>query len=298
MCLVALIISPINSTVTIFTDSKSSIDHFSYLQRQQLPLSPRNTFKEASNNILWNIIMDIVEFNSLKVNFVKIQAHSGIQYNETVDKLAKEFNNLNTLPLNFNIDQITTIKYVPKWNNIIIENNLRKFITSISRNRGFELFLNLFRNRKYVNDIDWIAIFFALNDEESTTETSFYASYKKSHKIKFLIEELPTIEHVKKRRPDLYDQWNCSMCKNEKETFNHIWTCDNHKDILQTLAFNYNRIYMDINNLIWKPRCDQQILNETNAGIDRKSKYKKKQNNGPSLPSTNNIILILVLILI
>ncbi|RIA98310.1 hypothetical protein C1645_812862 [Glomus cerebriforme] len=41
-----------------------------------------------------------------------------------------------------------------------------------------------------------------------------------------------------------------------------------------------DRIYTDINHLIWKPRCDQQILDEINAGIDKKSKYKKKQHNG------------------
>ncbi|RIA86230.1 hypothetical protein C1645_829613 [Glomus cerebriforme] len=63
--LVALIISPMNSTITIFTDSKSSIDHFFYLQQQQLPLSPRNLFKEDSNNYLWTIIMDIIEINSI-----------------------------------------------------------------------------------------------------------------------------------------------------------------------------------------------------------------------------------------
>ncbi|RIA81561.1 hypothetical protein C1645_836799 [Glomus cerebriforme] len=148
--LVALIISLMNSTIIIFTDN--------------------------SNNFLWNIIMDIIDTNLLNINFVKIQAHSGNQYNNLIDKLAKDFNNLNTLPLNFNFDHISTIKYAPKWNSIFIETNLRKFITSISRNRGFKYFLSLYRNCKYIQDIDWITTFFSLNDEESITETSFYAN--------------------------------------------------------------------------------------------------------------------------
>ncbi|RIA98313.1 hypothetical protein C1645_812866 [Glomus cerebriforme] len=82
--LVALIISPMNSTITIFTDSKSSIDHFFYLQQQQLPLSPRNLFKEDSNNYLWTIIMDIIEINSIIVKFFKIQSHSGNHYNDLI----------------------------------------------------------------------------------------------------------------------------------------------------------------------------------------------------------------------
>ncbi len=62
------------------------------------------------------------------------------------------------------------------------------------------------------------------NDEDSSS-TSFLASSVKRSKIKYLIEELPTVEHIKKRRPDLYDNWLCPRCNLQQESFNHIWLC-------------------------------------------------------------------------
>jgi hypothetical protein len=70
-----------------------------------------------------------------------------------------------------------------------------------------------------------IKILQILDGEENFTSTSFYACFKKSNRLKFLFEELPTVEHVKLRRPDLYLNWHCPICTQEKETFSHIWNC-------------------------------------------------------------------------
>src|SRR6266498_3414466 len=39
--------------------------------------------------------------------------------------------------------------------------------------------------------------------------------------------------------------------------------------------FFYNNIYLDINNEIWKPRCERMMVDEFHANIDRKKKHKK-----------------------
>jgi len=64
-----------------------------------------------------------------------------------------------------------------------------------------------------------------LNNDEVLSETSFHNSTVKASKVKYLIEELPTVEHIKKRRPDLYKNWFCPMCENEREYFAHVWSC-------------------------------------------------------------------------
>ncbi|RIA86480.1 hypothetical protein C1645_829202 [Glomus cerebriforme] len=221
---IALIISPKNSNVTIFTDKNS-------------------------NNLLWNLVINVVMFSSLNVNFIKVQAHSNNHFNTKVDQLAKSVNHINTLPLTFNYNFLPGINYLPLWKNIPIESNLRKFITTVARNCGFEKFIGLYRNKKYSSDVDWQLTFFSLNYEENTIETLFFTSNKKVHKIKFFIEELPTIEHIKKMK---------------------------------------TRIYIDIiEKKIWKLRCNQFILDEFNAGIDRRSKLKKKSINSRSLSNTN-----------
>jgi len=209
--------------------------------------------------------------------------------------------------------------------------------------------------------VDWCSSFAALNDDELSTNTSFKVSHIKIRRIKYLTEELPTVEHVKKRRPDLYKHWNCPMCHDEIETFEHVWKCKNHKAIIDSIIFNnqkrlvklvkmftnnkhfstgdlqnesiwkidsnedefnfidlikgvaplslaniinnssknksitqniisvfLNNIFLDIEQFIWLPHCDQFILDEEHAGINRKEKRKKKPNNISSNPSINN----------
>ena len=59
--------------------------------------------------------------------------------------------------------------------------------------------------------INWENTFLLLNNEKNEKmNTSFISSNHKSHKLKILIEELLTIEHVKKRHPNLYEEWFCS----------------------------------------------------------------------------------------
>ena len=86
----------------------------------------------------------------------------------------------------------------------------------------------------------------ALSDDEDSSVTSFFASNRKAHKIKFLIEELPTVEHVKLRRPDLYRNWNCPVCNDFPETFSHIWTCSQHRPILASICLNNKKILVDL----------------------------------------------------
>jgi ribonuclease HI len=223
---VTLLISPRNATITIYTDSKSIIDHYDNFSQFNYPFLSRNIFKQSSNISLWSYIFDIIHINSLSLSFVKVKAHSGNLYNEQVDTLACSSHDFNALPL---IHNVNSIRYFPLWKIILIEINLRQFLTSVSRNIGFEKFLYLHRNSKYVNlDVDWGTTFFILNDDENSSITTTFASTCKSRCIKYLLEELPTIEHVKLRCPDLYDGWNCPSCKNEKETFSHIWLCQQH----------------------------------------------------------------------
>jgi ribonuclease HI len=235
----ALLISPCHTTITIYSDSKSIIDHYDSFSQSNYPFLPRNIFKQSSNVSLWSYIFNIIHWNSISLSFVKVKAHSGNIYNDQVDALARLSHDFNSLPLIHNSSNFNSIRYFPLWKNIPVEINLHQFLTSISRNIGFEKFLYLYRNSKYVNlDVDWGTTFFILNDDESSSFTTSFASNQKSRRVKFLLEELPTVEHVKLRRPDLYDGWNCLTCKNEKETFSYIWLCHQHWHTMNNINFN------------------------------------------------------------
>ncbi|PKY44175.1 hypothetical protein RhiirA4_418829 [Rhizophagus irregularis] len=104
--------------------------------------------------------------------------------------------------------------------------------------------------------------FFIFNDDENSTATSFFSSNRKSHRLKFLLEE------------KLYhSRWNCPLCKNDSETFSHIVTFGSSSSITrQILSVFINDINMNVNKEIWKPRCEQMLVDELHAGINKKSK--------------------------
>jgi ribonuclease HI len=255
----ALLVVPMTCQVTIITDCLSVIEH--YNEFSSLPnISPRYIFKEA-NNILWICLREIISLMNLKVSFHKIKAHSGNYSHDQVDSMVKSAhhdNNLLTLSLNFH--SFDTISALPRWQGLPIECHLRHFISNLSRNTGFESWLSLYRNFKYHEvPIDWEATFFALSSDESSAETSFTASSKKKSKLKFLIEEIPTVEHIKKRRPDLYNDWMCPRCSTSKETFDHVWTCSHSRDHLIALAFELRSFLLDLITEYCPPRRSSSI---------------------------------------
>jgi ribonuclease HI len=62
---VVLLISPRHATITVYTDSKSIIDHYDNFSQFNYPFLPRNIFKQSSNVSLWSYIFDIIHLNSL-----------------------------------------------------------------------------------------------------------------------------------------------------------------------------------------------------------------------------------------
>jgi len=48
----------------------------------------------------------------------------------------------------------------------------------------------------------------------------------KAFNVKKLMDELPTLENLKKRRPDLYaENLKCIRCNEEQEDLEHLWKC-------------------------------------------------------------------------
>jgi len=170
------------------------IDLFNELILFQRNITSHTLFKIHNNNILWTLLIDTVRRNHLCITTTKVHAHSGDLNNDLVDRMAAAAHGFDSPVVNIERSSIP-IPYLPLWKSIPIEQNLRKFITLLSRNIGFEKFLSLYRNLRYrTMDIHWEATFFYLNDDEDSSHTSFYASTVKANRIKHMFEEIPTIE--------------------------------------------------------------------------------------------------------
>src|SRR5688572_21105135 len=64
------------------------------------------------------------------------------------------------------------------------------------------------------------------------------------------MEELPTIEKLKIRHPNLCRNWNCCVCNKEKETYDHIWLCENQKEMMEKIIEEtQNHFNKEISNI-------------------------------------------------
>ena len=228
----AIITVPNNSEIIIYTDSENTIKHFKKIEQTKFKLNPRQFFKQERNGIAWNILCEIILTKKINIELIKVKAHSNNVYNDYVDNLCKQAHTKDQF-ITIKNTQLENIRIVPRWNNIRIDQNLRQFLTLLSRFRGFEQFYNLNRNGKYrKNNIHWETTFNVLNYDIENYKTNIKSSNKKAQKIKLLFNELSTIEQMKKSFFELYENWLCPLCGTEEETFNHIWTCQEQEEVI------------------------------------------------------------------
>ncbi|PKY60431.1 hypothetical protein RhiirA4_484123, partial [Rhizophagus irregularis] len=261
--LLALIVVSKNSKVRINTDSLNVITQFEKLKKSKFSQTSHEYFK-ANNNFLLSILCRIIITLNLHVEMFKVTAHSDDVGNNYVDDLAKKAHLNQDRYIVFRHDA-SMMKVIPCWNGILIENKLRSFLKNICNYRGLERFINLNRNYKYRQlEVDWTSTFICLNcdiNNINNNETSVSSSKTKAQKVHLLIEEIPTIEQMKKSLLNLYDEWMCPICGLHDETFNHVWTCSGHYTIINnirdktinhllTWVLKYNDNIQNFNNLM------------------------------------------------
>ena len=75
---------------------------------------------------------------------------------------------------------------------------------------------------------EWEAIWEELSKEKF--KTSQQNSQKRAFWFKLIHQELPTLDNLAIRRPEIYqDHQNCPRCLCEKETTEHLFTCTKAK---------------------------------------------------------------------
>ncbi|RIA82035.1 hypothetical protein C1645_835979 [Glomus cerebriforme] len=236
-----------NSLVEIYTDSQSLIDMFNTMKEKYFTLTIREKFKINSQILSWSIILEIINIKNLSIRFSKVKAHSGDKFNEKVDKLISTAHGDLNLMIQLKIENMDNLLVIPKWNNIVIDKNIRGFLKTISNTQGFEQFFNQDRNFKYRKiNINWKMIFDALQSDMAKEKTDFSSSRKKANKVKLMMEEIPTIEQMKKLSSFIYQHKLCPRCQNEEETFNHVWTCPNISYIMDDIVRNIKNFLIDI----------------------------------------------------
>ena len=91
------------------------------------------------------------------------------------------------------------------------------------------LSLSRWSNIRVLSDqklIDWPATWslFSFHTNNKKSSTNFKHSSRIAFNSKMLMGELPLLDKLVRRRPDLYNSnWKCIMCNQEQETWPHLW---------------------------------------------------------------------------
>jgi hypothetical protein len=186
---------------------------------------------KRTNYPLWIAIAHVVSSKSLTIICHKVQAHAEDYCNNLTDSLAKAAaTDLAPIPLDYlPFCHLPSLCY---FDNILVEVDLNQFIKTLQQARLFEDYLRLARFSSifiHYDRIDWPSTWNILKSSTFThhLSTSFKDSKFRSYKFKLHFNELPTLERLKVRRPDLYDQdWTCFRCGHVFETLDHLWKCD------------------------------------------------------------------------
>ncbi|CAB5313655.1 unnamed protein product [Rhizophagus irregularis] len=213
-----LLMIPPGKKCTIYTDCQNIINNYNLLTSNIIVTTTRDILKFSNNNAIWFNIKELLEDQMLDIQLVKVDAHSDDILHNQVDKEIKdryglEYNLANTL-VKYNAEQY---RFPLIWNGHLVEMNIRRFIRLITRVEGLEKFLNLNRNKRYRSlDVEWNIVFLYLNkqeEEEKTFSSSKYIEKQKWMKVQRLIEEIPTIEQLKKSSYDIYRDFRCVVCR-------------------------------------------------------------------------------------
>ncbi|CAB5382454.1 unnamed protein product [Rhizophagus irregularis] len=257
---VALLLINKDKNFIIYTDSSNVIKNYELLTNKWLSTTTRDILKFDKNNAIWFNIKEILDSFTQQLDVIKVKSHSNNKLHNKLDEEIKgcydmEDRLANTLVI-YNTEQY---KFPIMWNNYIIEMNLRRFIRLLTRTQGLEKFLNLNRNWRYrLLDVKWEIVFSYINKQEigeTTYKTDKFICKQKRMKIQRLIEEIPTIEQMKKSSYDIYQDFKCVFCYKKKEDFHHVWTCRHNRKILKQI------IKRTIDKLI-------RLLKEYGASVD------------------------------
>jgi ribonuclease HI len=236
----ALLMIQDDKNYKIYTDSQNVIKNYRYLTNRWETITTRDLLKFDKNNAIWFNIKEILDELSQQIDVIKVESHSDNKLHNTVDKEIKDCYEIedklsNTL-VKYNTEQY---KFPVLWNNYVVEMNLRRFIRLLTRIQGLEKFFNLNRNWRYrILDVKWEIVFAYIGfqiEGDTTFKTDNFICKQKRMKIQRLIEEIPTIEQMKKSSYDIYRNFRCVFCHKKKETFNHVWTCRYNRKILKQI---------------------------------------------------------------
>ena len=225
--LTAILTVNYNSEVSIFTDSKNTLSIFNSYKEKY---SNYRSYIKLENQIIWELIFRVIDILNLTVNLHKVKAHTNIRWNDRADEEANLGRGGNLIIIK---NSYSNYKYQLQYYNISIDTNPRNFVKNMNNILIQNEFNSLNRNKIVNENIDKNLSLKIVKEKywkkgiTLSKFRNFHDHNFKAFNVKKLLDELPTIEKLKIRRPDLYKKdLKCVRCNRENEDLEHLWNCN------------------------------------------------------------------------
>ncbi|GET52393.1 RNA-directed DNA polymerase from mobile element jockey-like [Rhizophagus irregularis DAOM 181602=DAOM 197198] len=192
---------PQNSKITVATDCAQLISLWSLYV--DAPFIPR-MLKEP-NHLLWSSVRNIISQKNLDVTLIKVPAHADDPLNNYVDALAKAAHTDSHLFFQSLSEPLAPC--ILQFNSLSVDMNIQKFISNIFDAKSLLTLAVLprFNSNSSISDIDWACTKFCLNNKKQFFSYRNGRSEFCAFRVKILLDMLPTLTTLQRRKPHLYD---------------------------------------------------------------------------------------------
>ncbi|RHZ71756.1 hypothetical protein Glove_253g60 [Diversispora epigaea] len=234
--LMVLEITPPNKKIKIYTDSASAI---AAIKRFMTDRWGKKT-KDLKNPNVLQAISDKCNGKQIIFELNKVEAHSGVFLNERADNLAK----------------------IGAKGNLLVEINpesLQRKVNYEWKSQSFDTDIKEFAKREqqinwYVN---WRTQYRVLihGTKISSRVTSNEDRDNRTFNIKILNDELPVLQNLHLRKPEIYKSDLCIICKQKKKDTFHPFECKDYNAIIRRKVIQHLAI-LGINHESSKTKKD------------------------------------------
>ena len=247
-----LLTIPSEAEVIVYTDSLAAI----CAMESGFSLETARRALKQSNFLLTEKIVDLIKTKNIHLELNKVKAHSNNKWNDLADKLAKKGCEASET-IQVELGESSRFQSVLFWKNRLVEIPPRVFIKTLNNMytgaewRLSQSLCSTVQNNGY-NDKSWSMFWKKLNKVTGIRGSTTRRSKKACFIIKCLSENLPLLDLLNRRRPDLYESSNCLSCNvKTKEVHDHLAECEGYEVSwwsIQSVAaeFAWNNLSKDV----------------------------------------------------
>ncbi|KAI7824322.1 hypothetical protein BC939DRAFT_502748 [Gamsiella multidivaricata] len=231
MCglLATILISPREENVDIYIDNLTVVNNFKELVQQRDSATARQRLRSADAQ-WWAMVHYAFLQQGQGISVHWVRGHAGHRGNEAADTVAKAAHGIDTGLWRLDATQHHDLKCHAQFATHSADLDLRRILKLQSAVRHHYQWTLQHRTRTYIKDwrsVAWAPTLRILHDNNPPKRlyTSLEDCRLRSHRIKKLHGDLPTLQAMKKRHPDIYQTDICRRCEREPETNDHLWRC-------------------------------------------------------------------------